>query len=966
MLMSVIWVLQAVVLVFLCLPVFPAMAQTPPDSLRVSILYTGKSLGALGVRRAQDEHDLLTEQANADGIPFRLVSHMAWRTPGIVIFMPGQEPEGDELPLILSMLDEAERIDSVRALISANVLLLSDPWRPEDDLLAMLERNPRRQRDFPDLIEIRVNVSRIRTPQGQRVVIVEQPGAVWPAGPDTWTVGEVNRVDVLESRLFELPMNLGELGPRATVLRSMRDNGRTDFIITADLGHQDGDLGLAREDRARLDLAALTRLDYGILVPFEFELALGAAELVALKDEFPTIDLLAANVKAGDSTLLTVRRVIEAGPVRLGVIGLVNPVVRDRLPRAALDDFRFEHPLSAARREVERLRVEGVDAIVVLSNLSAADNAQLAQEVTGIDAIVADVPIRWAPEAQRIRVDLPDRPFVRPGAPALIARSAANGIGAGRLDLEFRRRGDGNGLFLAALEHSLETVTDRTPPDTALVKEIGSLAVVVRRPRGELMFPAFVDLADRHPELRNFDEVTALGRVSQGMWEAFMARLLRLRGRTEVAIIRRLEHFPPLIGKLHENEIGAWLWTEDEIVIVDVLGSDLRAILREDVRGDLATSGIDPARGTVQGHRINDRAYYRVATTDVLYEGARFRQFERGRRVRRVFGISPMGDLVATPDGTPIALKDFVFDELRRIRSGARGRAHMDEIAALVAPDPPYTNLLMLVFEQPTIWVSLNNVRGNEGYGGVPESRINAQDAWVAGVSGRFVVTHEGHGTAADLGLGFAYARQSIRIASGGRDVIESADDLKLDLTFRPSTRSAGSRSVHPFIRGLFDTEFTPTVDPTTGISNPRQLAVRASLGLLKPAGPVWRRGELAVAVENDLSQHNLQFGFQARADIMRPVGRAAHGGGPVYRLRNDLTYFLPSGRDTERSLALRYNMIHEFLVPLLDELALSVALDFFFFQGKVDATRQPGMSTLLRVGLTYDRLWKPRYQPLF
>jgi hypothetical protein len=56
--------------------------------------------------------------------------------------------------------------------------------------------------------------------------------------------------------------------------------------------------------------------------------------------------------------------------------------------------------------------------------------------------------------------------------------------------------------------------------------------------------------------------------------------------------------------------------------------------------------------------------------------------------------------------------------------------------------------------------------------------------------------------------------------------------------------------------------------------------------------------------------------------------------------------------------------MLHEILIPLVDELSLSVAADLFFFKGKVAETRRPGRSTLLRVGVTYDRLWKPRYQP--
>ncbi|HEX7023667.1 MAG TPA: hypothetical protein VF187_02520, partial [Gemmatimonadales bacterium] len=692
-----------------------------------------------------------------------------------------------------------------------------------------------------------------------------------------------------------------------------------------------------------------------------------AKPLTALRQSFPEIDLLAANVRADDSTLFTRRRLISAGPVRLGVIGLVNSSVRDRLPRATLDDFSFESPVTAARREVLRLRSAGATAVVALSNLDPADNALVAEQVSGIDAIVADLPVRWAPEATHTRVDLPDRPYVRPGAPALIARSAANGLGVGRLDLEFHSRGADTTRFLSAVEHRLEQITDRIPPDTALVREISLLATVARRPRGELMFPAFVDLADRHPALRSFDDVTAQGRVSKAMWEGFMARLLRLRGRAELSVIRRLDQFPPLIGKLHENEIGAWLWTEDEIVVLDILGADLRDILAEDTRGDLVTSGIDRVTGAVQGHRLDDQAYYRVATTDVLYEGARFRSFQWGRRVRRRFEVDARGDLVPSGRGTPVALKDFVFNELRRIRAGAKGEEHIDQIAALVAPDPAWANLLSFTFDRPTLWMSFNRIYGGDGYGSVPESRVTAKDSWVAGISGRFVVSQERQRTAVDLGVSLAYARQGVT-TDGSEQVSESSDDLKFDLTFRPSSRAGAGRRLRPFVRGLFDTEFTPTVDPGSGLENPRQLAVRGSGGLMAMPGRYWRRVEFGVAVENDFGRPHVQYGVQGRADLVRPFGKTGRGdaGRASYRLRNDLTYFFPSSRDTESNLALRYNMVHELVIPLVDELSLSIAADLFFFQGKVSATRTPGMSALLRVGLTYDRLWKPRYQPFF
>ena len=169
-------------------------------------------------------------------------------------------------------------------------------------------------------------------------------------------------------------------------------------------------------------------------------------------------------------------------------------------------------------------------------------------------------------------------------------------------------------------------------------------------------------------------------------------------------------------------------------------------------------------------------------------------------------------------------------------------------------------------------------------------------------------------------------------------------------------------------MRGLFDTEFSPTRDLLTGATNPHQRAVRGVAGLLLLPTPVRRRAELGLAVENDFGRPNLQYGVQARLDIERRLrGRASVQVNQVtYRLRNDLTYFLPASRDTDANLALRYNMIHELIVPLVDELSLSLAADVLFFQGKVAATRTPGMSTQLRLGLTYDRLWKPRYQPFF
>ncbi len=365
----------------------------------------------------------------------------------------------------------------------------------------------------------------------------------------------------------------------------------------------------------------------------------------------------------------------------------------------------------------------------------------------------------------------------------------------------------------------------------------------------------------------------------------------------------------------------------------------------------------------MQGHRLDDQAYYRVATVDILYEGAR--SFSAGRRVRRTFAIGRTGELVPSGSGTALTLREFVFRELKRIRATNRGEAQLDAIAALFAPDPPYTNLLAFTFDRPTLWASINRISGRDGYARVQESRITAADSWVAGVSGRFVITHERLRNATDFGMAVAYARQGVRLR-GSNFIGESVDDLRFDVTFRPSVHASSGGRRRPFVRALFDTEFTPTVDPVTSTENEHQLLFRGSGGVMFLPGRFWRRVELALALENDLGRPNLQYGVQSAADLVLPLGfiGVGRGPGPSYRLRNDITYLFPASRDSTYSLALRYSQVHELLIPLVDELSLSIAADLFFFQGKVAATRDPGLSALMRVGITYDRLWKPRYQP--
>jgi len=929
----------------------------------LSVIYTGRSLGALSSLRSQDEHELLTERANQQKTPFKLVSHACWRSAGISVFLPSDEPDDDDLKKLLKLRASAEKIGEVATLVSGNALLLQDPDSGPTpvDLLGMLRENPRAAADFPDLRPGRATVYRVNLTRKKVAYYVEEAGSetAFSKDPTRWEKGEMNRVDVSGASLFELPLNLAQIGPRATLVRRFEAEARmlgfTSLIV--DLGAQNGDMGVDDGERAKIDLAALDRLGYQIVVPYEFELGLGAGALQALKKEFQGIGFLASNIKTKTPGVLEATRTMTAGGARFGLVGLVDPSVKSSLPRRALDNWTFEDPVMAATREVKALRAAGVDVVLALSNLSPQQNAEVARRVAGIDAIVADLHERWSPESLRIRVDLPDRPYSRPGSPALVARGFANGLGVGRLEAAIEKD-DRPGFHLASLRHELSSVTDRIPGDLALAAEVAALREASSRERGEMLVPSFIELEGALPKLKDYDATTAQGRISKRMWEEFMARVLRRRASGEIAIIRPLSHFPPLIGKLHEDEVRGWLWTDETIVTLDLRGADLRQILAEDTGRELVLSGLDRATGLINGRGIDNGALYRVATTDLLFEGARFRAFERGRRVRRAFLLGAEGLTVGV--GGSVPLRELVLDELRRVRAKLKGEAQVQRVAALLAPDLPFERLSSFYFDRPTLFGSFVQGYGNEAYGSVPESRATAQRSSLFGGSGRFRLVEDRKGFTTEYGSTVAYSRQTSTSISGRRSTQELTDDLKADVTLRPKIGS-GMKRFGPFARTIFDTEFTPTVNPKTAVRNPRQAALSGVLGVMKAPGPKWRALEFGSVVETDLGRHTLLAGVLARAEY-----QAGRPGRLSYRLRNDLTWFAFTGGADESVLSLRYNMVHEVLFPLFDELSLSVAADGFLFRGAAQSTHKPGFSLMLRVGLTYDRLWKPRFQPLF
>ena len=116
-------------------------------------------------------------------------------------------------------------------------------------------------------------------------------------------------------------------------------------------------------------LAAMGKLKYDAVAVGNHEFDFGFATLERARDRagFP---FLAANVvRDGGKPAFPGSVVRTAGPLRVGIVGLCTPGVTSWMSPANYGGMRFESPVDAARREVERLRgPERCDVVVVVAH----------------------------------------------------------------------------------------------------------------------------------------------------------------------------------------------------------------------------------------------------------------------------------------------------------------------------------------------------------------------------------------------------------------------------------------------------------------------------------------------------------------------------------------------------------------------------------------------------------------------
>lgn len=143
--------------------------------------------------------------------------------------------------------------------------------------------------------------------------------------------------------------------------------------------------------------------------------------------------LLCANLRAKDGTHpLRATLTIEAGGIRIGLIGVMVPMVTRRMASAPASQFLWDPPIESAIRAARGLRPE-VDLLVALTHIGHREDLELAERSSAeglIDVVLGGHSHTVVPAPVRVSVGS--------GRPCWVCQGGSHGKYVGRYDWDGR------------------------------------------------------------------------------------------------------------------------------------------------------------------------------------------------------------------------------------------------------------------------------------------------------------------------------------------------------------------------------------------------------------------------------------------------------------------------------------------------------------------------------------------------
>lgn len=381
----------------------------------------------------------------------------------------------------------------------------------------------------------------------------------------------------------------GGLARIATVFKKVRAEC-PGAVLALDNGDTFHGTYVAVESQGETMVPLMNALEFDAMTA-HWEFAYGPEQFKRLASGL-SYPVLAINCYEADSERLVFApsRIVERAGLRIGIVGIASNIIDKSMPPSYSTGVRFTLGNSELPAHIEHLRTaEKVDVVVVLSHLGFAQDAKLAAEVAGINALISG--------HTHNRLYQP----VWVGATPII-QSGCHGSFIGRLDMTF------SGRKVVDVRHELVRVDESIKPDAEMARRVQEALAPHREFLGQVVGHA------RSP----LDRATSLEAT---MDNVLLDSLAGAAG-TQLAFSNGWRYGAPILpGPVAMEHLWNIVPTAPPISTVELTGDEIRAMLEANLERTYAADPYCQMGGFVKrcrgltlyfkmenpkGHRIED------------------------------------------------------------------------------------------------------------------------------------------------------------------------------------------------------------------------------------------------------------------------------------------------------------------------------------------------------------------------
>jgi len=900
-----------------------------------------------------------------------------------------------------------ERVDPAPLIRTDRAVLFQGVHERDSALLDFVEGEMQGRHGHGDAIRLQGVLTRYRNGDGEEAWAAQGPGTS-PDAPlqqyaSQWEVRSQETVVVEmggeQRTLHQLSRMVGEGTRRKALVESLLAGDRSPAIYVSAGSAVEGRSFLPGQDLS-LD-RPITWAGYGetplaLLAPGLPELLAGI-ERLATEAEDADVMLLAANLRdaTGESPFAGAE-LVELGELAVAFVGVVDPAVEAQLDGTVRSGLDIEPPAMAVARALDTLRAHhdrDPDLVILLAGFQPASMGPLLRDVADVDVVIGDfsapAPLTHVQSAQPI----PRREYedARTRRPLLVVHASSTEIG----EVEVRTADD----RISELVLRTHPITQLLPPDESTLREVMTVRQRIYLAGEPILVPDLRELVQEdvnrlqflvegQPYRRLIEAEMASGtlaverlqlRMTRGLFANLSANLLLRRSAVDVVILPPLPRPLELSGATRDLYAAAYLAVPDRLVVHDLSGAQLRELLRligdarnappRDSRqastyGDVAAerrtgapwvAGLDSAWSKVGGRPIDTGAVYRVLTTTTLqdYEAAApviggKTPKKRFRETRRGFRTAPFGE--------ELTLRSQVIRGLEEAREQAPefGPAYRRLLAEWLR-DRGDEVRPQFYARADNLGVSLTRylVAGDQdAYANVRESRVTTPSSFTFGMRLNGAVGIDTRKLVLETSSLAVLTLNTV----GDEEPTELEDDLQFAIDLGLKALSIRKAPIYPFLQASFDTEFLradETDDDGEVIGKqPRQKDLRGTGGVTATnLIPTVKSIKTGPFVQYDFSAEEGMF----EGGLMLEVSQGLTRRPLVWNNTLKLYGWFPTEDDTDEDLLISLNIRSELGVLILGNLQFKVYADLLAYRGKVDATAEPGLSTIFGVELAYS-----------